>query len=526
MLVLKIHNGPQAGKEIPLKEGTYVLGRSDNADIKIKSSQVSKKHAEVSVHGTRVFIKDLKSRNGTFINGLQIREEEVKSKDKITLHDIVITIKNNTTRISTQKNSPQIPFQNQGNLALDQNQYQEQAFGQNPSSSPSPAQAKPQLSAQDKIDNYLESVMLPGIYKLTEWLDFKWVLGLFLGVLILLVTVLSTIPAISLLTSSVEKESQRRALTIAKNIALVNKSPLSRGLYSAINLSSATNEAGVIKAMIVDADGSIIAPSSSTGKHPDIPFLHTARQNGKTDVKQINSSEIGAIVPVSTYNSQTGSQSVSAYAFVLYDMGSIAIDDGRTLSLYIQIFFISLIVGGILLYFLFKLFEYPIAQINSQLDKELQNPMGNISLKYNFNLVQKLISNINSSLTRSQADESPQVMSFDRTAEINNLVQIIGFPAIGVLHHNQSITAFNEIAGEILGFTHDSLGQNIDSLGDQALRLNLKDLIDQCIINPAGLVNNQLEIAGSQYDLMGQSVYGANDIEYFIISFIPQEEGE
>lgn len=526
MLVLKIHNGPQAGKEIPLQEGTYILGRSDKTDIKIASSQISKQHAEISVHGTRVFIKDLKSRNGTFINGLQIREEEVKPKDKITLHDVVITIKDNNTNLTSHRETKQIPFANQGNLAVDQNQYQEALFDpatQNQEQSPQPEK---QLSMQEKIDHYLESVMLPGVYKLTEWLEFKWVLGLFLGVLILLVTVLSTIPAISLLKSSVEKESQRRALTIAKNMAIINKSPISQGVHSAINLSSATNEAGVLKAIIVDSNGSIIAPSTSAGKHPNIPFLHTARLDGKTAVKQINSNEIGAIVPINTYNSETGSQSVSAYSFVLYDMGSIAIDDGRTLSLYIQIFFISLIVGGILLYFLFKIFEYPIAQVNSQLDKELKNPMGNISLKYNFSLVQKLISNINSALTRSQTEDSPQVFNFDRSSEINNLIQIIGFPAVAILYHNNSISAFNDVAGEVLGFNNDTIGQKVDSLGDQALRLNLKDLIDQCTINPSMLINNQLDIAGSAYDLMGQSVYGTNEIEYFIISFIPQEESE
>ncbi len=526
MLVLKIHNGPQAGKEIPLQEGTYIVGRSEKTDIRIVSSQVSKQHAEISIHGTRVFIKDLKSRNGTFINGLQIREEEVKPKDKITLHDIVITIKDNNSTLSTNRKTTQMPFINQGNLAVDQNQYQEALYNPSTQNENSQPQASKQLTVQEKIDHYLESVMLPGVYKLTEWLDFKWVLGMFLGVLILMVTVLSTIPAISLLKASVEKESQRRALTIAKNIALVNKSPLSQGIYSAINLSSATSEAGVIEALIIDTNGSIIAPSSKAGKHPNIPFLHSARLGGKTAIKQISSNEIGAIVPVSTYNSETGSQSVSAYSFVHYDMGSIAIDDGRTLSLYIQIFFISLIVGGVLFYFLYKLFEYPIAQVNSQLDKELRNPMGNINLKFNFSLVQKLISNINSALTRSQADESQQVMNFDRSSEINNLVQIIGFPAIGILHHNHSVAAFNDVAGEILGFSHDSLGQKIDSIGDQALRLNLKDLIDQCTINPSGLINNQLEIAGAQYDLMAQSVYGTNDIEYFIVSFIPQEESE
>ncbi len=526
MLVLKIHNGKQAGKEFPIQDGTYTIGRSEKADIRIISSQVSKIHAEISIHNNRIFIKDLKSRNGTFINGLQIREEEVKSKDKITLHDVVITIRHNNTTLANNRLQGQIPVISHGNLAINQSQYQQPSFDQPVPTTQNNNQAvDPQLNFKEKANGYIETIMLPGVYKLTEWMEFKWVVGIFLGILITLITVLSTIPAVSLLKASVQKESQRRALTIAKNMVAINKTAISQGTFSSIDLRSARSEAGVLKAIIVDSNGSIIAPSSSAGKHPNIDFLHSGRQQGKLAVEQINDNEIGAIVPIKTYNPNTGSQSISAYSFVLYDMGSIAIDDERTLSLYIQIFFISLIVGAILFYFLFKLFEFPITQINSQLDKELQNPMGNISLKFNLDIIQKLISNINSSLTRTQNNQDSQTFSIDRSAEINNLVQIIGFPAIAILNNSQSITAFNDVAAEVLGFTNSDIGLRVDAITDQALQLNLQDLIQQCLVNPAQLINNQLEISGTQFDLMGQAVYGSDEIEYFIISFIQHEVG-
>ena len=61
------------GREFPLYEGTNVLGRDPSADVQIDDHTVSRRHASITV-GDTVVLTDLDSKNGTFINGVQLGE--------------------------------------------------------------------------------------------------------------------------------------------------------------------------------------------------------------------------------------------------------------------------------------------------------------------------------------------------------------------------------------------------------------------------------------------------------------------
>ena len=59
------------------------LGRSPEADICIPDTKVSRIHAEIKPWDGDYVIKDLKSRNGTFVNGARVEVSTVKSGDVI-----------------------------------------------------------------------------------------------------------------------------------------------------------------------------------------------------------------------------------------------------------------------------------------------------------------------------------------------------------------------------------------------------------------------------------------------------------
>lgn len=60
--------GPWMNKSFPLK-GTMVVGRVAGVDIQLEDDSVSRRHAEVTVEGREVVLKDLGSANGTAVNG-------------------------------------------------------------------------------------------------------------------------------------------------------------------------------------------------------------------------------------------------------------------------------------------------------------------------------------------------------------------------------------------------------------------------------------------------------------------------
>jgi DNA-binding winged helix-turn-helix (wHTH) protein len=56
----------------PLTQGQNVIGRTDEADICVDRTEVSRCHAMITVQGTSAVIEDLGSKNGTYVNGRQI----------------------------------------------------------------------------------------------------------------------------------------------------------------------------------------------------------------------------------------------------------------------------------------------------------------------------------------------------------------------------------------------------------------------------------------------------------------------
>jgi len=73
MAKLHIMNEPSKGQSYDLERDTLYLGRSAESDIQVKDKFVSRKHLKILKKGNKYFIEDLRSTNGTFVNGKQIR---------------------------------------------------------------------------------------------------------------------------------------------------------------------------------------------------------------------------------------------------------------------------------------------------------------------------------------------------------------------------------------------------------------------------------------------------------------------
>jgi DNA-binding winged helix-turn-helix (wHTH) protein len=63
----------QASREIPLPDGTHLIGRSERCLIRCESVRVSRCHAQIEVRTDRVLIEDLGSRNGTWLRGERVQ---------------------------------------------------------------------------------------------------------------------------------------------------------------------------------------------------------------------------------------------------------------------------------------------------------------------------------------------------------------------------------------------------------------------------------------------------------------------
>lgn len=544
MWVIRFLNGPLTGQMLNLKPGKNLVGRNNQCDIPIIHPGVSKQHCIIHMSETGVQVEDLNSSNGTFVNGLKVKTHKLSHADKISCYDIMAEVLN-VSDVNAGFKAPSFnPVGVFGNVAMKQNPelntpYQPGEYHQpdevrdssaSPQHSESPQRIPKGLQGfLNLAQNYLDEVVLPGIYKLAEWTEFRWVLLIFMGLFIVFVTSLSSIPLINILKTSIEKESQRRALTIARTLAKMNQVELMNGREANVSTELANREPGVAKSYIFsNVDNLIIAPASLSGKYPADKFVHSARKEGRESVTQIDSSTIGALVPIEYYNPQTGSQSVMAYAVVVYDMGTLAVDDGQTLSLFIQTFIIALIVGTILFYFLYKLVEYPYSILNKQLDLALKEGGQQIQLSYQFPAAQELVSNIGSALSRIHGvgPSSEEIFEADRSQEMSNLIQLIGFPAMAISADDKIISALNESFEEKVGIQNrDLLYGSVSSINDQSLKLSLEDLIERVIQNPEQMATNELEFSGTKHEIVAQAINGNKNIAYILFVILPAEGG-
>ena len=69
----------------PLRGDPVSIGRSRDNDIRITQDTASGHHAEIVCASNGVFVKDLGSTNGTFLNGRMIRQSRLEDGDVIAL---------------------------------------------------------------------------------------------------------------------------------------------------------------------------------------------------------------------------------------------------------------------------------------------------------------------------------------------------------------------------------------------------------------------------------------------------------
>ncbi len=64
------------------------MGRSDNAEIRVDDPFASSAHARIFERGDFMYVEDMGSTNGTYLNGRQIRtSERLKVADLIRIGD-------------------------------------------------------------------------------------------------------------------------------------------------------------------------------------------------------------------------------------------------------------------------------------------------------------------------------------------------------------------------------------------------------------------------------------------------------
>ena len=91
--VLRFISGKYQGGEFPITAGKeIVVGRSSDLDMVLVEDMVSRKHARIAMQGDQIWIEDLGSTNGTFVNGEKIKRARLKEGDRVLIGTSILKV--------------------------------------------------------------------------------------------------------------------------------------------------------------------------------------------------------------------------------------------------------------------------------------------------------------------------------------------------------------------------------------------------------------------------------------------------
>jgi pSer/pThr/pTyr-binding forkhead associated (FHA) protein len=90
---LKVLNGQSAGREVKVPETGMLIGRSEECHLRPKSDAVSRCHCEISAGDDLLVIRDLGSKNGTYVNGSRIEgDTKISSGDRLLIGKLELEV--------------------------------------------------------------------------------------------------------------------------------------------------------------------------------------------------------------------------------------------------------------------------------------------------------------------------------------------------------------------------------------------------------------------------------------------------
>jgi predicted component of type VI protein secretion system len=86
--------GKMKGKEIPVTRSPFFIGRDAHCHVRAASLAISNRHCALTMRGSRVFVRDFNSTNGTRVNEeLLVGETELKNRDRLAVGPLQFAVR-------------------------------------------------------------------------------------------------------------------------------------------------------------------------------------------------------------------------------------------------------------------------------------------------------------------------------------------------------------------------------------------------------------------------------------------------
>jgi pSer/pThr/pTyr-binding forkhead associated (FHA) protein len=90
-----IHEGDQAGKTVELASFPFTIGRARDCSFVLDYTEISRLHARCTSDHLNIFLEDMGSTNGTFVNGRRLETSEayrLRAGDEVSFAKICLWV--------------------------------------------------------------------------------------------------------------------------------------------------------------------------------------------------------------------------------------------------------------------------------------------------------------------------------------------------------------------------------------------------------------------------------------------------
>jgi pSer/pThr/pTyr-binding forkhead associated (FHA) protein len=116
---LVVLRGRSATTALKLGDGVTPAGRHDDCQLRIKSSEVSRRHCQFFEKNGLLLVKDLGSSNGTMLNGKKIEGQRVlEPGDELTIGPVKLRVEKIGQPAATAKGAPATAASKPGDTAV------------------------------------------------------------------------------------------------------------------------------------------------------------------------------------------------------------------------------------------------------------------------------------------------------------------------------------------------------------------------------------------------------------------------
>lgn len=510
--------GKLRGKSFDLQEGDNTIGRSEECDVTLSVEGVSKKHFKVTVNGKNLYIQDLGSSNGTFLNSKLIRRASANNKDQVAVPNVIFQLVYVKEKI----------VQKEGGFTDTRMEYSLEEKEEAPK------------DFIGKIKYLFKTKVMQVIYSFNEQYEWSILTGILLFLFICINISVSVSPILVRNKTLLVDEIKKRAAQYVNEVSRHNALYMARGEIQKIDTKYLEDFAvgdGVVYYELIDMDRRIVRPSSKIDTYSNDSisinsieyFKNTKNYSDLYFDLDAGDGEIGVAKALQVSNPRTGAlEPVGIIAMRIKPIG-LQNEAVSKYTAYLEALIFSCLFGIVFYGMIYYLTMKPIGELVRQTINARAKRIKELSSKLLFNELNPVREEINGllqSLSELDGDEdSDLVIDEDDDDYVATLYEIskgsgcasIVVDSAKIIHHS------NEKAYDLIGLREDfakdkELSDAIekDGLADELIRL-----CDDSADREGESMSDSYELAGENYLMFAKALMGKSRTpRAFLITFV------